>query len=431
MAFPTTGLLARYEALSEVGYTDGDPLATIADQSGAGRDMLQTTAAKKPTFRSGVVNGLPTYRVDGVDDRAVWDAPMSGGHTPTAWSISAVISSGVSEASSRKWPFAYDRGTAQLFALTEGATSGEYGTFVRSSGGTVQQSTSGVDTTGFCVLTVTWDGSTVRFYRNGIEIASTALGGSYAQLDANSQFTIGSIPDLEEYFSGDIALAAVWDTALDATARADLHTYVQDTYGITVSDYSGGGGPTTVEPDEAAHAHTAETVALSQGYVLTVDDATHGQAADSPALSQAVTLASAGAAHGHTADSPALVQASVLAVDAGAHAHMVDPVALSQADILMPAAAAHAHSVESPALGVTGALSVAAGMHGHTADALTLTQAHQLVAHAALHQHTAGSPALSIGGVGPVIDYPTTLYIRRSLASTEHVRRSLASTETV
>lgn len=236
MAFPTTGLAARYEALLDTGHTDAEPLATIEDQSGNARHLTQATAGKQPTYRTGIVGGQPAYRLDGVDDIASWSGTVL---QPAATTISVVVSSSPSEATSRKWPFTASVGTVTIHALTEGVTTGEWGTFARTNSATVQQTTAGVDTTAWCVLTLVWDGANATLYRNGAQVATNALAG----IQQFTEISIGALVSLAtECFGGDVALAGAWTVALDATARADLHTYVQDTYGITVSDYSGGAG---------------------------------------------------------------------------------------------------------------------------------------------------------------------------------------------
>lgn len=159
-----------------------------------------------------------------------------------------------------------------------------------------------------------------------------------------------------------------------------------------------------VAPADTAHAHTADSVALTQANVLTVQDAVHAHAAESPTLTQAHTLAVADTAHGHVAGSVALTQASTLAVADAGHGHAADAVSLTQAHTLSIADAAHGHTAESPALTLAGSLAVSDSLHTHTADALTLTQASQLVIQSALHAHTADSPALSVAFLLAVSD---------------------------
>lgn len=47
---------------------DGDPVGRWADQSGNGKHATQGTAAKRPTWKTNQLNGLPSVRGDGVDD---------------------------------------------------------------------------------------------------------------------------------------------------------------------------------------------------------------------------------------------------------------------------------------------------------------------------------------------------------------------------
>ncbi len=62
------GLAGWWKADAISGLADGDPVASWLDSSGNGRTFSQATAAKKPTFKTGIVNGMPVVRFDGVDD---------------------------------------------------------------------------------------------------------------------------------------------------------------------------------------------------------------------------------------------------------------------------------------------------------------------------------------------------------------------------
>lgn len=252
MAFPTTNLEARYEAALDTGHTNGEALTSIDDQSGNTRTLV-TSTTQLPVYTTGVVNSQPCYRFDGSDDRAYTTSVT--GISSSALTISVVASSGGAEGTSRQWLFALYNGTTHILAVVEGATSGEWGSFARTSAGTIQQATSGVSTLSWCVLTLVWDGTTVYMYRNGTLVDSDALGGTFTV----AGISIGRLETVAgEAFAGDIAMAAVWDTALNATARADLHSYVQDTYGITVSDYAGGGG-TSITPHMMHYARLRRT----------------------------------------------------------------------------------------------------------------------------------------------------------------------------
>lgn len=131
MTFPTTGLLARYEAALDTAHSSGDLLATIPDQSGNGLNAVQATASKKPTWQSGQVNGQPAYAFDSVDDGALATVSVTG---VSAFSISTVISSGAAEATTRGWPFVAGNFTANSYfhGIAESDTVGEWTGWVRS-----------------------------------------------------------------------------------------------------------------------------------------------------------------------------------------------------------------------------------------------------------------------------------------------------------
>jgi hypothetical protein len=53
---------------------------------------------------------------------------------------------------------------------------------------------------------------------------------------------------------------------------------------------------------DASHAHTADSLGLTQTHLLSVQDAAHAHSADSPTLTQTHNLAVADALHAHTAN---------------------------------------------------------------------------------------------------------------------------------
>lgn len=74
------GCVLWVKADAITGLSDGDPVGTWADQSGNGNDLVQATAAKKPTYETNECNGEPIVRFDSVDDylKAVaftWNRP--------------------------------------------------------------------------------------------------------------------------------------------------------------------------------------------------------------------------------------------------------------------------------------------------------------------------------------------------------------------
>lgn len=57
-----------YDAdVDDATYNDGDAVGSMTDQSGNGRHATQSTATKKPTFKTNILNGRAVYRFDGGD----------------------------------------------------------------------------------------------------------------------------------------------------------------------------------------------------------------------------------------------------------------------------------------------------------------------------------------------------------------------------
>lgn len=124
----------------------------------------------------------------------------------------------------------------------------------------------------------------------------------------------------------------------------------------------------------ATHAHTADSLALTQDHSLTIADASHGQASDVLALTQTHVLAVQDATHAHAADSPTLAQVHALAIQDATHSHAADNATLEAgATDLVIQDASHAHSADNLVLAQTHVLAVADATHAHSAANVTLS----------------------------------------------------------
>jgi len=67
-AIPDSGdLHARYDA-TELSLNDGDSVSTWGDETSNGRDLIQSTSSKQPTYKTGQINNNAVVRFDGSDD---------------------------------------------------------------------------------------------------------------------------------------------------------------------------------------------------------------------------------------------------------------------------------------------------------------------------------------------------------------------------
>ena len=235
MAFPETGLFARYEALLQRGVTHDTQLQSIPDLSGASTPFNLFVSSTPGRYRQNVVNGQPAYYLTG----SGYYQASSNDYSAIASSdpqvtIAAIVNSNT-PGTTRSWPFGTTFGeSGSIFAFTDGNTPGNWGYFARGAVTPNQVNLPSTDDTQWTVLTMSFTGSAVNVYLNG-DLVGTHTGSGLQQMD---RIRFGNI--VNQNFEGYIAGAYIWKRGLSQAERADFHSYVQDTYGIQVADYVGG-----------------------------------------------------------------------------------------------------------------------------------------------------------------------------------------------
>lgn len=84
--FPTIASTWDWWEADRSGFADNDAIATLPGQvsPGAGHDFTQGTAANRPTYKAGIVNGVGVARFDGAND-------FLGGVNPSALTAAHVF----------------------------------------------------------------------------------------------------------------------------------------------------------------------------------------------------------------------------------------------------------------------------------------------------------------------------------------------------
>lgn len=228
-SIPTSGLIALYDA-SQVSSSDGSFLSSIADSSGSGYNLYTVSSGGTITYNA--INGKKAYSVSGGGWRATKSDHAGLDYNVDELTVSVVLSSGEAEAASRVWPFIVSvNATTSLFGFMESSpASGQWGVFLRGAA-TPQWSSGDIDTREWSVLTLVKNSTAITWYINGTQINSvnTTLKQPFSEIN------LGAL--IGQFFSGQIAVAGVWLNGFDTSTRAQWHSYVQDTYGIQVSDY--------------------------------------------------------------------------------------------------------------------------------------------------------------------------------------------------
>lgn len=260
-SLPTTNLVMRYRADDLTG-ANGSAVASWPESSGAGLPAAtQAVGANQPTLVTNSANGHKGVSFDGVNDYLqLTGTALDVARNRTALNVfviynypSAVtgirtfmsLSTGTSTTSSRI-TMIHREGTGVL--STGGRRlDADAGAFV--NGGAATAPEVGVATSRFV-----WSSSDLYLYKNGTLSGSNVnfqTAGSTSDT-ASLAGNIGCNPAAAaEFFAGHILEILVYSVD-DAPTRTAVHTYAQNTYGVTVSDYAGPAGDEWVVTGDTA-----------------------------------------------------------------------------------------------------------------------------------------------------------------------------------
>jgi hypothetical protein len=203
------------------GLSDGDPVGTWADSSGNGRDATQGTAGAKPTYKTGIQNGLPIVRFDGGDFLSLPDflTGYSAGEcfgvlklvndppTPTDSSAGAPFGNFGSDSLANHYPY------------TDGTVYEDFGSTARKTTGNPTPSLASFHKLNMISASGEW---TINL--NGTQhytTASNTVGWSTAPLIGRSTsgaFTYGLV--------GDIAELVLFSRKVTSGERSDMIAYL-------------------------------------------------------------------------------------------------------------------------------------------------------------------------------------------------------------
>jgi len=235
-------LWLKADALS---LNDGDPVTTWTDSSTNSNDATQATAAKKPTFKTNIVNSQPVVRFDGTDDELdITDSDELDGGTDMIWFIVFKQSSlAMTKGIITKWNHTVDTSWA---IDTGDSNSDEIKSFIAASstsGGNVPRETSdgNFDATNFALLEVVFDGDEADddkliMLKNGTVLAdnNTTMASISSMVSGGFKVSVGYFASLGRWISADIAEIIQYKADVSNADRASLRTYAGDKYGITI-----------------------------------------------------------------------------------------------------------------------------------------------------------------------------------------------------
>lgn len=200
------GLQLWLDASQITGLNDGDAVATWPDVSGFARDFSQSTASRKPVFKTNQRGSLPAVLFDGADDY------LTATFSCTAKTIVVVykVTGGVQYSR----PVDFNPGQKCVYRDTSNTIVGTYS-------GVFGPTLSGV-TTGFMVATFTFDASGSGLRIDGVD--ATPVAGAFGTALAGTH-GVGAESGGNYNLSGYVAHVLLYDTVLSSTYIGQLETY--------------------------------------------------------------------------------------------------------------------------------------------------------------------------------------------------------------
>ena len=244
----TTTLAASSSLVAAYAFDEGSGL-TVTDASGNGNNGTITNATWSTSGKySGALQFNGTNALVTIPNAA--SLQLSAGMTLEAWVDPTTVDS--------NWRDVVYKGNDNYY-LSATSTNASLPDAGMIAGGTYADAfgTSTLPTNTWSFLTETYDGSTLRFYVNGTQVASTAHTGAIAT--STNPLQIGGDSIYGQYFAGLIDNVRVYNTALTAT-----QIQTDQTTPVTPS-----GPPDTTPPSQpgtlSANAVSASEVDLSWG----------------------------------------------------------------------------------------------------------------------------------------------------------------------
>lgn len=210
-----TGLKVWLKADS-LGLADGTSVSSWSDSSGSGNNVAQATSGNQPVYKTGIVNGNPIVRFDGVNDLLATSGSIAVSQPFTLFAVFKVPASAPAGnqavvCGSNPYPgfFLNPTNGPLMYGGTSNVGSGTYDG-------------------AFHYFTGIFNAASSVFYRNGVS-AGTGNPGT----GGFGTFGVGSLADGSgQRYAGDVAETLLYNSSLSATDRGNVESYLATKYGL-------------------------------------------------------------------------------------------------------------------------------------------------------------------------------------------------------
>lgn len=217
--------------------SDGDPIGAAVDKSGNGNDVLQATTANKPTYKTGIQNGLAIARGDGADYLITSAAVQVVNSSSGEWTAAAVAdqTGGGTGIDGVTGTDDYTNPTRIAQFLRFNMTSGVIESIAFDTTPTAFADASASYAAGFNTMIGLRGATSIEAYMNGGTNGSTSTTGTpETAADKLIVFSVrvGTSPALTETLTGDIGEVILYNRELTSSERAQLETYLNDKWAV-------------------------------------------------------------------------------------------------------------------------------------------------------------------------------------------------------
>tara|TARA_R110000765_G_scaffold89307_1_gene170537 strand:+ start:3626 stop:4543 length:918 start_codon:yes stop_codon:yes gene_type:complete len=235
-----SGCVVWAAADKETSFSDGDAVATWTNQTVKSYDFSQPTAAKKPTYRTNIMNGKPALLFDGTDDymSIVMGTELSDLTDFTLMMVIKYVSLSAYVTPASFGPNVFSYPQLRMFQLDNDSpvenirTEGKDGSNV-----VVTLATDGdaiADTSYVMTFHNDADGSGVQ-YKNMIESGSGTGYNNLSYKDGSYDIvesTIGAAHDPTNYANIYLSEYVLYDRLLSLSEKSRIEKYLSKKYGV-------------------------------------------------------------------------------------------------------------------------------------------------------------------------------------------------------
>ena len=234
-----SGLMYWFKADS-LSLTDGDAVDTWSNEGNDSRGDVANTSTARPIYKTGIINGEPVVRFDGVNDRLVTASAEAKPSSVTVYAVfntddvssAAGLLMGQSASNAlRGWGI----GVPDFFGsqtLVEGRSYSSSGTvrIITANSTTISNST-------FYCLAATYSNGDTQFNMklNGADQTEGTTSTNYNAIEGTAyRFAVGNQGEYSGgfFFDGDLAEVLVYDSVLTGSDLTDVEDYLLGKYGL-------------------------------------------------------------------------------------------------------------------------------------------------------------------------------------------------------